>query len=386
VNDDARQRDLFVLSVDGSRETAVDTRPGYDTTLGWSPDGRSLLFTSDRSDATAVWALRMANDRPEGSPKLVYADLGTFYGSLGMTTTGTLAFIRKTGAVNVFSVAVDFATGTALGAPEPVTHSYLWDHGQQSWSPDGKFIAYPTLGQTTKAFVVQNLASGQIRDITPKITNFSFPRWSSDRFIVFQGSDLKGRQGIYRLDVETAEVSPVATGDGYLSWASSTRDGRFVVFGRNITGQPIKLVVKDVATGVERDLAQGSSATVSPDGRLVAYRKTEGNSAGIYVVPIAGGEPKELMRATRPSSLWAFMDWLPDSGRLLLARQENGRSTLLVVPVDGGPSVELKVPAPTGGPLRVHPDGRRLSYLSGDSAVEVWTLENFLPEATSARR
>ena len=254
VTDDARQRDVFVLSVDGSRETAVDTRPGYDTTLGWSPDGRSLLFTSDRSGATAVWALRMANGRPEGSPTLVYADLGTFYGSLGMTTTGTLAYIRKTGAVNVFSVAMDFATGAALGAPEPLTNSYLWDHGHQSWSPDGRLIAYPTFGQTTKAFVVQNLASGQIRDITPKIPNFSFPRWSSDRFIMFQGSDLKGRQGIYRLDVETAEASPVATGDGYLSWASSTRDGRFVVFGRNITGQPIKLVVKDMTTGVERDL------------------------------------------------------------------------------------------------------------------------------------
>ena len=59
---------------------------------------------------------------------------------------------------------------------------------------------------------------------------------------------------------------------------------------------------------------------------------------------------------------------------------------MLVVPVDGGPSVELNLPAGAMPPLRVHPDGRRLSYLSGDSAIEVWTLENFLPAATSARK
>ena len=60
---------------------------------------------------------------------------------------------------------------------------------------------------------------------------------------------------------------------------------------------------------------------------------------------------------------------------------------MVVVPMDGGSSVELKLPAGAEcAASALHPDGRRLSYLSGDSAFEVWTLENFLPAATSARK
>ena len=163
------------------------------------------------------------------------------------------------------------------------------------------------------------------------------------------------------------------------------------MFGRNITGQPMSLVVKDMTTGVERDLVRGpypylTGGTISPDGRLVAYRTGDGKSNGIEVVPIAGGEPKAIVRATLPNSVGHFVDWLPDSRRLLLPTRENGRSIMVVVPMDGGSSVELKLPAGATAPLRVHPDGRRLSYVSGDSAFEVWTLENFLPAATSTRK
>ena len=393
VTDDARQRDLLVLSADGSRETAVDTQPGYDTALGWSPDGKSLFFTSDRSGARAMWMLPMADGRPEGSAKLLYANLGTFADNLGVTASGSLAYIRKAGAVNVFSVAMDFSTGAALSAPEPLTDSYLWDHGHQSWSPDGRFTVYSTFGRMARALIVRTVATALIRDITPKVTNFSFPRWSSDRFIVFQGSDLKGgREGIYRLDVETGEVSPVATGDGYLSWASSTRDGRFVVFGRNITGQPMSLVVKDMTTGVERDLVYGSipishwrndiagtaawlpteRATASPTGskssrlpevnrkRSCARRyPTRSGTSWTGCLTAAGSC---CPRARMDEASWWSCRWTAES------------------------SVELKLPARATAPLRVHPDGRRLSYVSGDSAFEVRTLEYFLPAATSTRK
>ena len=226
VTDDARQRDLFVLSADGSRETAVDTQPGYDTALGWSPDGKSLFSTATgprQGDVDAAHGRRPSRRLGEAS-------------------------LRRSGNVcrqprcNCQRVAREHPEGRRRErlqrrdglldgrrsqlSPEPLTDSYLWDHGHQSWSPDGRFTVYSTFGRMARALrIVRTVATAQIRDITPKVTNFSFPRWSSSRLIVFQGSDLKGRQGIYRLDVETGEVSPVATGDGYLSWASSTRDG-----------------------------------------------------------------------------------------------------------------------------------------------------------------
>jgi hypothetical protein len=36
--------------------------------------------------------------------------------------------------------------------------------------------------------------------------------------------------------------------------------------------------------------------------------------------------------------------------------------------------------------IRIHPDGRRIIYDTGEHAFEVWTLENFLTIGTTATK
>ncbi len=64
---DTSQRDVFVMRVDGSRDTAAVVHRASDAVVGWSPDGRSLLFASDRSGALALWSVPIANGRPAGA-------------------------------------------------------------------------------------------------------------------------------------------------------------------------------------------------------------------------------------------------------------------------------------------------------------------------------
>lgn len=378
VGDALRERDLFVLSVDASRQTTVDTHAGYDTVLGWSADGRTLLFTSDRSGSMAIWGLPMETGVPSRPPSLVYADLGTFAYSVGLTAAGDLTFMRKVGVTNTFAIALDFTTGARLGEPEPLTKGYLWDHRRPAWSPDGASIMYMLEGQTERSLVVQDLASGRTRDITPRMSSFLIPSWSSNRFILFQGRDLKGRQGIYRIDVNTGDVSPVAHAvDAYLSYASSTPDGRFVVFGRNPDGEgPATIEVKDTVTGDQRVLVTGGgNASVSPDGRLVAYFGGDEKVTRIFVVALSGGTPTEVINGPPPNA-FDGLRWLPDSRRLLT--RDNPRRLVMAVPIDGGPAVDLAMPADARA-LIAHPDGKRIGYLAGNSAYELWILEIFLP-------
>ena len=47
ASDATDQRDVFVLALDGSRETPCVVYNADDLVVGWSPDGKHLLFSSD---------------------------------------------------------------------------------------------------------------------------------------------------------------------------------------------------------------------------------------------------------------------------------------------------------------------------------------------------
>ena len=44
----AARPDIFVVASDGSRKTPLVQHPANDLLIDWSPDGRYILFSSDR--------------------------------------------------------------------------------------------------------------------------------------------------------------------------------------------------------------------------------------------------------------------------------------------------------------------------------------------------
>jgi len=60
------ERDIFLLSAEGGREVPLIEHPARDTVIGWSPDGKGLLFSSDRTGSQDVWFIPWGL-RPGGS-------------------------------------------------------------------------------------------------------------------------------------------------------------------------------------------------------------------------------------------------------------------------------------------------------------------------------
>jgi hypothetical protein len=52
--------DVFLMSADGRNEVVVAGHPAEDQLLGWTPDGRSLVFLSDRSGTWDIWTVHIA--------------------------------------------------------------------------------------------------------------------------------------------------------------------------------------------------------------------------------------------------------------------------------------------------------------------------------------
>jgi Tol biopolymer transport system component len=169
-------------------------------------------------------------------------------------------------------------------------------------------------------------------------------------------------------------------------------------------------IERDLASGAERELARGNLGFpyLSPDGRSIATNTADvaTKSQSILIVPVAGGEPRVLMRVALPQSVIdqvmltkdahgqnaMSVLWAPDSRSLLFRHNfVQGKPDVWWVPVDGREPPKLVGP---GVPerlwdIRVHPDGRRLAMAVQDPQqsrpAELWVLENFLPKAGAKR-
>jgi len=83
--------DLFVLDVSTGEETPLVEHPADDSVFGWSPDGGSVLFLSDRTGTLDFWAIRVADGKPQGEPVVVKPSVGRVW-PLGFTEDGTFYY------------------------------------------------------------------------------------------------------------------------------------------------------------------------------------------------------------------------------------------------------------------------------------------------------
>ena len=220
-------------------------------------------------------------------------------------------------------------------------------------------------------------------------------------------------QGLYRVEVQTGNITPLVLGSANCDRRCALEsplwspDGRVMIFKRMATES---IVTRDLETGEEKEIyhpvppARVSRSTsdlaISPDGQRLAFVQVGGDSgakdeeAGITmlnVVPTAGGEPRELLRAHAPEVI-SVPAWMPDSRQIVYARSvvgEKRQFTLWRVAASGGEPHSLGLTMEGLQPygLSVHPDGRRMAFTAGKPhQSEIWVLKYFpaaLETATS---
>jgi DNA-binding winged helix-turn-helix (wHTH) protein/Tol biopolymer transport system component len=82
---------------------------------------------------------------------------------------------------------------------------------------------------------------------------------------------------------------------------SLSRDGKRAVFRSEG-----RILMKELETERETQLAVGDSPVISPDGSFVAYTVTEGQKTSVYVVPTVGGAPRGVCRGCGSGGLKGF--------------------------------------------------------------------------------
>lgn len=384
--------DIFLLATDGSSEIPLVKYPTNDFSPMWTPDGKRILFVSDRTGSFGLWSLAVVDGKPHGSPALLKADIGRML-PMGFTDRGALFYGLQTGMTDVYTATFDFSAGRLLEPPSPVSQRFVGTNHHPDWSPDGKYLTY--VSQRTPAppyviidpIIIRTVATGEERELVPSLANVYGPRWWPDgRAFVVSGEDAKGRQGIYRIDAQTGDVSPLVqlepspvrgrsawSSDGKLIFYTSIKDGNDVVLMRNLE------------SGEEKELYRGglNNLSVSPDGQWLAVAIP----SGLLILPTAGGSPRELVRIQPPEYIqYNSVAWTIDGQYLLFGKAQSHQPiSLWRVPAKGGEpqSLGLKMEGLTN--VRIHPDGRQIAFAAGEAKAEVWVLENFLPAAQKGK-
>ncbi|MBI3696855.1 MAG: PD40 domain-containing protein [Acidobacteria bacterium] len=363
AGESSADRTLFLLSVDGARERKLVNFPGNHLFPLWMPDGKRIVYASDRSGTMDAWELGVENGEPRGEQRLLRRDLGRFL-PMGITAGGDLYFGLRSGGTDVFIAKLGEPARTARRA----TLRFPGRNSAPAWSPDGAAIAYlsrrgsENFGQESRAIAIRSLDSDDERELLPKLAHLERVRWSPDgNSLLVSGSDNKGRAGLYIVDPKTATVQPLVSESGASFRGFDgvwSRDGRSVFY---IHGDR-EVRSRAVGAGRESTIYRGARLrhlAASPDGKWLAAGIGDNS---IALVPTAGGEPRML-----PFHGLTELEW----GRELVAGKG---AELWRIPLGGEDPVKIESPGNRDAGFSLHPDGERIAVTAGNAKSEVWVL------------
>jgi Tol biopolymer transport system component/beta-lactamase regulating signal transducer with metallopeptidase domain len=383
--------DVFAIEISTGRQSALVQHQADDHLMGWSPRSNAILFTSNRRGNFDAWLVACAAGKPSGEPVLVKSDLGESE-PIGVTKNGAFYFTQREWVQDVFTAAIDPATGRPNGEPKKAIGQFEGTNSAASWSPDGRRLAYSS---RRPPFVIRVLDTETQEDQVVAEGLYG-PKWSPDgkSLLCYSQWDVEEHK-LYLVDLATRRRTLVDDGkpDGSLfrayQWAP---EGGAIYYQYESNPKPAASVIvrRELAAGKETEIQHitggGAYFAVSPDGRSMVFK----NERSLYLAPAGGGEATLLLKIPKDHYIpgWDMFTWSADGRAIIVGvwqvmhqaeqMQDSIKSELLRVPIDGGPSVVITNMARVRYP-HANPDGTRITFSAGTPRLELWVMENFLP-------
>jgi Tol biopolymer transport system component len=390
--ENATERDLFVLTADGKSESLLIRHPADDYAPVWAPDGKAVLFASNRSGSVGLWSVPVTDGRPAGPAELLKGDMGQIM-PLGCSRDGVLYYAEHRGMDDIYEAELDPENGKVRGAAVRLVEQFVGRNSAPVWSPDGKSLAYfsnrdpgRAYGVGTREIVVRSMETGAERIFAgSRLSLRQAVRWTPDGrsiLIAAKEADTRQRAVFNLLNVATGQMRTIARSNLTLPFPVVDPAGaKFLVAGGDQSSNIGTITQYDLANGEARELYHAPpgwvlrNLAISGDGVQLAFSvaNAELRRNVIYTLATAGGEPKEVARLEKALAREGLA-WTTDNRYLLFVTGDE----LFRVPSEGGAPQSTGVSEKGLSLISPHPDGSHIAYTVGQYfRIDIWTLENF---------
>jgi len=236
------------------------------------------------------------------------------------SASGTIAFASISTRNSVWTLPIDMVRGAATGEPRRMSGGAGFD-SRPSASRDGQAFAYHVVAPR-ESLLLRNVHTNAIRDLGVAGTGFG-PALSPDgMWIAFEDGE-----GMSVISAQGGSPRSLCNPCRIGAWFADSR-AMVVVKQENNAGR-LAVVGPDQAA---RDLVISADQPVnrpfpSPDGRLLAFRRSTPTSNSILIAPLKpdGPSPQESWRSVvAPEADARPCGWSPDGGLLYFLSARDG--------------------------------------------------------------
>jgi TolB protein len=239
-------KEIYIADYDGANQRRVTTNRTLNVFPTWSPDGRSIAYTSYR----------------RGPPNIFISNI----------YQGTLEELTKNAESNFLP----------------------------AWSPDGTRVCFASNRDGNLELYVVNRDGSNLRRLTNHPAADTTPTWSPSGTQIAFTSDRTGGPAIWMIGVDGLGLRKV-TSEAYADRAtwSPAPYNEIAYATRTGPGNDIKVI--DLASGIVRQLTFGEGTNESPawapNGRHLAFTSTRSGKSQIFVMARDGKNLKQITNA-----------------------------------------------------------------------------------------
>ena len=280
-NRDAPGAQIWLLRMSGGGEaTKLSDLKSAVRAIRWAEDSSRIFFTAEEPQTDAQKEARknagdgiFVDEGPNGQGRGTFSNLWVItladkqtrqlttgehiIGDFRPSADGTRIVYtqRPNNQRNQQNLAEVFVVDTTSGAATQLTKNQA-PEGNVAWTPDGKAVTY--VAPDTKSWELDqgNLYIHPIEgggNPTTLAANFAGDigqyYWHPSSKSIVMSATVRGRGGVYELDLSTGRARAMATGDMNVSASSASKNLTRVAGVRSLPGVPGEVTVVDLARG-----------------------------------------------------------------------------------------------------------------------------------------